>query len=160
MPRPRLLLTLTALLGACAGAPAFDTAGVDRTLTPVMAAADASARGRCVQWGGVIVAASNLSDSTQLEVLAYPLNDSGMPDPKREALGRFLLLRPGYLETVDFAPGRAVTAVGAIQETRRLRIDASVLTVPVLSAEQLRLWPRGYDSGPQLHFGIGISIGR
>lgn len=160
MSRPGLLLTLTALLGACAGAPALDTAGVDRALTPVMAAADTAARGRLVQWGGVIVATRNLKDSTQLEVLAYPLTDGGAPDPKREALGRFLLLRPGYLETLDFAPGRAVTAVGAIQETRRLCIDDSEQTVPVLNAEQVRLWPRGYDSEPQLHFGIGISIGR
>lgn len=160
MPRSGMLLTLTALLGACAGTPAFDTAGVDRALTPVMAAADTSARGRRVQWGGVIVAARNLSDRTQLEVLAYPLTGGGAPDPKREALGRFLLQRPGYLETVDFAPGRAVTAVGAVQETRRLRIDESEHTVPVLNAEQLRLWPRDYDSEPQLHFGIGISIGR
>jgi len=160
MPRPGLLLTLAALLGACAGAPAFDTEGVDRALTPAMAAADAAARGRRVQWGGVIVAASNLKDSSQLEVLAYPLTDGGAPDIKHEALGRFLLLRPGYLETVDFAPGRAVTAVGTIQETRRLRIDAGEQAVPVLSAGQLQLWPRDYDSTPQLHFGIGVSIGR
>ncbi|OGI43664.1 MAG: hypothetical protein A2150_02245 [Candidatus Muproteobacteria bacterium RBG_16_64_11] len=160
MPRPGLLLMLAAVLAACAGAPAFDTAGVDHTLTPGMAAADAGARGRQVQWGGVIVAASNLKDSTQLEVLAYPLTDGGAPDPQREALGRFLVLRPGYLETADFAPGRAVTAVGAILETRRLRIGDGEHTVPVLSAGQLRLWPRGYDSAPQLHFGFGISIGR
>jgi outer membrane lipoprotein len=154
------MLTLTALLAACAGAPALDTAGVDSALTPVMAAADTSARGRLAQWGGVIIATRNLKDSTQLEVLAYPLTGGGAPDQQREALGRFLLLRPGYLETVDFAPGRAVTAVGAIQETRRLRIDDSEQPVPVLNAEQLRLWPRDYGSEPQLHFGIGISIGR
>ncbi len=160
MPRLGLLLTLTALLGACAGAPALDTAGVDSTLTPAVAATDATTRGRLVQWGGVIVAARNFSDRTELEVLAHPLTGSGAPDAKREALGRFLLVRPGYLETVDFAPGRAVTAVGAIQETRRLRLGDSEQPVPVLNAEQLRLWPRGYDSEPQLHFGIGISIGR
>jgi outer membrane lipoprotein len=74
------LLILLLLLGACASTPKFDTAGVDRGLTPKNAVtASRTATGRRVQWGGVIIETSNFKDHTRVEVLAYPLDSDGRP---------------------------------------------------------------------------------
>src|SRR4051812_8154911 len=70
------------LLSGCATSPKWDVGAVDKNLTPAKAVTDmAAARGRIVQWGGVIIGAQNLKDATQVEVLAYPLDKSGRPKP-------------------------------------------------------------------------------
>jgi outer membrane lipoprotein len=117
---------------------------------------------RRVQWGGTIVGTTNLRDATQIEVLGYPLEESGRPDTARGALRRFLVLYNGYLESVDYAPGRLLTAVGSITKAREGKVGGSDYLYPVVAAEQIYLWPseRYYDyRQPVFHFGIGVGIG-
>ena len=76
-----LLASMSLLLVACASTPVFDAKGVDRSITPSSATANmATSRGKTVLWGGVIVAATNLKDHSQLEVLGYPLDSDERPD--------------------------------------------------------------------------------
>lgn len=147
-------------LGACAKDKAADD-GIDRALTPTRAAADIGAsRGHRVRWGGVIINATNLKDSTQLEVLAYPLDRNGRPRRAENPLGRFLAFKEGYLETVDYAPGRLITLTGPVQDTRIRKLGEADYTYPVLLADEMRLWenkpPR---EEPRFHFGIGVGVG-
>lgn len=147
-------------LSACAkDKPAAD--GIDRTLTPTRAAADIGAnRGHRVRWGGVIINTTNLKDSTQLEVLAYPLDRNGRPRRGENPLGRFLAVKDGYIESVDYAPGRLVTLTGPVQDTRVRKLGEADYTYPILLADELRLWenkpPR---EEPRFHFGIGVGVG-
>jgi outer membrane lipoprotein len=111
---PILLLLLT----SCASTPAFNTAGVDRALTPQrVSTSPQSTTGRNVQWGGTVVSTTNLKDSTQIEVLSFPLDSDGRPRVDTTAQGRFILERAGYLEPADYAAGRQVTAVGTVTGT-------------------------------------------
>ncbi len=144
------------LLAACSGAR-LDSSGVDRALTPQDAQARSNAAiGRRVLWAGTIVHASNLKQSTQLEVLAYPPAYDQRPDTSAPALGRFLLEQPGYLETADYAAGRQISVVGRIAAPRNGRIGEREYTYPVLQAEQLHLWEAAGAGGrTQFHFGIG-----
>lgn len=155
---PLVALLGLVLLAGCAAGPRFELAGVDTALTPREAIGDIERyRGRKVQWGGVIVSSHNLKDATQLEVLAYPLTDEGRPKTDEEARGRFLAMYPGYLETVDFAPGRLITIVGTLKGTRTGTVGEMPYTYPVVQMEQRRLWnaaePR---TNPRFHFGIGV----
>jgi outer membrane lipoprotein len=154
------LLLVTALSG-CATAPPLDTTGVDREVTPVTAMAyPGQARGQRVLWGGVIVSSRNLADGTELEVLAYPLTDAGEPDRTAEPSRRFLIAHSGYLEPVDYGPGRLVTAVGQVTGTRAGKVGETPYTYPVLAAEQLHLWPpQARRTDPAVHFGVGIIFG-
>lgn len=157
-----LLSVIVGLLSSCASAPKFDTAGVDRGLTPG-AAADRGANvvGTRIQWGGVIVATRNLPQSTQLEVLAYPLERNGEPDTTGTPRGRFLLVEDGYLEPVDYAPGRAVTAVGTVTGVEQGRVGEADYRYPVVDAAQLHLWPKQAPyrrRDPNVHFGIGVIL--
>lgn len=160
-----IALALAGLAAGCAGQqPRFDTADTNLALTPQQAAAQASAVGRRVLWGGTIVNASNLTDRTQLEVLAYPLDDDQRPRTDLSPIGRFLAVRDGYLETADYAPGRQVTVAGTVEGTSRGQVGQADYTYPLLRVDDIQLWPREprYRSGVQPRFGvgIGISIGR
>ena len=73
--KPAFLVLLPVLLGACASAPTFNTAGVDPFLTPQsVTTSPQAATGKSVQWGGTIIGTTNLQDRTRIEVLAYPLD--------------------------------------------------------------------------------------
>ena len=149
-------------LSGCASSPKFDTTGVDKTLQPNTAASSpASSIGRRVQWGGVIVATRNLREQTQLEVLGYPLDRAGEPDTSGSPQGRFLLLQQGYLEPVDYAAGRRLTAVGTIARVEQGRVGEADYQYPVVNATQVHLWPRETPyqrRDSNVHFGIGVIL--
>jgi outer membrane lipoprotein len=171
--RPALPILLFLLLNACASGPTFNTHGVDRSLTPRdVASRSQPATGKSVLWGGVIISTSNLKDSTQIEMLCYPLDASERPQTSGTPLGRFILEQRGYLEPASYAEGRQLTVVGTVSGTRAGQIGESDYTYPVITARQLHLWPAsfardgigvggfiGIGTGSGSGWGSGISIG-
>lgn len=157
-----LLLLVPLLLSACATGPKYPTEGVELSLTPQQAVAEADRQhGKSVLWGGMIVNSTNLEKRTRLEVLAYPLDSNQRPQLDEQPYGRFLLYKEGYLETVDYAPGRRITVVGRISGVQSGKVDETRYTYPVVDAEQLYLWSRSdAQSEPRVHFGIGVMFGR
>jgi len=149
------------LLAGCSTAPKVAT-DADRSTTPV-AAASASNRtyDKPLQWGGVIIESQNLADTTELQVLAYPLTEDGRPDVTASPTGRFIAQHPGYLETVDYRKGRQVTVTGTLADTREGKVGNADYRFPVLKADQLVLWPRGIDQPekPRVNFGFGVGSG-
>lgn len=160
MSGPTKLIVLVLLLSGCAAGPKFDSKDVDKTLTPPRAAAEIDSRhGARVIWGGVILATHNLKDATQLEVLAYPLDSSFRPDDEAAPLGRFLIVKPGYVEPADYAVGRLISVSGSVQATQTGQIGEVAYTYPVVQPDGLHLWRRG-STGPDtgVHFGFGVNI--
>jgi len=156
-PSRYLLLLATLLLAACSAGPKFALEGVDTTLTPKQAVTEADlSHGKEVLWGGMIINSTNLEQNTRLEVLAYPLDSDHYPQTGKPPYGRFLLTQKGYLETVDYSPGRLITVVGRFDGTRRGKVDRSDYTYPLIKAEQLHLWSKGQKSDTRFHFGIGV----
>lgn len=156
-----LSVFLIAAASGCATTPPLDIAGVDRDVTPLQATTrPAEARGQRVLWGGVIVASRNLASGTELEVLAYPLTTAGKPDRNADPTRRFLLSHAGYLEPVDYGPGRLVSAVGTVAGTRDGKVGETPYTYPLLEAEQVHLWPRepARRTDPAVRFGIGVGV--
>jgi outer membrane lipoprotein len=151
---PRFCVLLVALLlNACASAPAFNAGGVDRSLTPRdVATSPQPATGKRVQWGGIILSTTHLKDSTQVEVLAYPLDTDARPQTDSNPLGRFILEQAGHLEPATYAEGRRITAVGAVTGTRAGQVGDSDYNYPVIRARQLHLWPPGQGRN-------GVSVG-
>lgn len=154
-----IILLLTALvLSACASSPKFDTNGIDTSITPQGAVDKVkSLQGVPVLWGGVIIASNNLKDSTQLEILAYPLDVNQKPDAEKTPLGRILAEKDGYLETTDFTQGRLITVRGTLKDNRKGHIGETKYTYPVVNINQIHLWSkqRGF-SEPRIQFGIGV----
>jgi len=103
----------------------------------------------------------NLEQGTRLEVLSYPLDSRGRPEQDASPKGRFLLQREGYLEPVDYAPGRLITAVGAVTGVEEGKVGDAPYRYPLMQAEQLHLWPKPESyrrQTPQVHFGIGVIL--
>lgn len=156
----RAALLCGPMLAGCAATPDFDAKTYDTTLPPIQAIADAAGvQGRAVMWGGVIVQSSNITTGTQLEILSYPLNRLQRPDQNLPAGNRFLAVKDGYLETMDFAEGRHVTVVGHIKGTQQGTIGEAPYTYPIVALDDIFLWPVAQQSTePRFTFGIGVSI--
>jgi outer membrane lipoprotein len=154
-----LLLAGALLAGGCA--TPYDIGGADPRVTPQQAARDVPGMlNHNVAWGGLIAAAKNLKDKTELEVVGYPLDSENRPDRDAKPTGRFIVIQSGYLETTDYAPGRLITVVGLVTGTRAGTVGEAKYIYPVVAAERLRLWPRPYAEPrePSIHFGIGVGI--
>jgi outer membrane lipoprotein len=161
IPAPAIPVLLSLLLGACASAPTFNTAGVDPYLSPqTVTASPQVATGKSVQWGGTIIGTTNLPDRTQIEVLAYPLDSKAKPKTDTSPLGRFFLERTGFLDPATYKQGRKISAVGTVTGTRMSKVGEAGYDHPVIDARQIYLWPedRGYG-GTGVTFGIGGGSG-
>lgn len=158
--RTRLLLLAAICLAAtgCATSP-LDTSGVTSRATPSQVVeAMPGSRGERVQWGGQIVSIVNRDQSTHIEVLSYPVARDGFPNSYRKPTGRFVLEHRGFLEPVDYAPGRTVTVVGTVDSLIETSVGEAVFVVPLVRADQLKLWPEGYGERSRSGFGFGVGI--
>lgn len=157
-----VLLLFSALLAGCAGVP-YDIGKADARITPPQAVNDLPRLlDRDIAWGGKIAAVKNLKASTELEVVAYPLDSNNRPDEDSKPNGRFIVVQPGYLETADYAPGRLVTVVGPVNEVRQGKVGEAQYTYPVIKSKALHLWPKpdAERNEPRIHFGVGVGITR
>lgn len=160
--KPFFLITgilFTALLTGCATTPDFDTTQVDQSLTPqsVIAEPEASS-GKIALWGGVILSTKNLETSTQIEVLAYPLNASHKPMQDSKPLGRFIIQHKGYLEPATYEQGRLISVLGSVSDSKKGKVGESEYTYPVITARQIHLWTVGGEPQTSFHFGIGVRL--
>ncbi len=161
---PYLLGCLLLLLTACSSSSVQKDSVQSGSPTPVQLVQQpqALAVGSSVNWGGKIVAIKNLKNRTILEVLAFPLNDSGRPILNNASLGRFQAEQPEYLEPLEYAPGRLVTISGKFQGLRTGRVGESSYRFPLVATKQLLLWPRNSyhtQRDPRVNFGIGVGSG-
>ncbi|MCG8486767.1 MAG: Slp family lipoprotein [Chromatiales bacterium] len=153
-----LLGLLLSLMG-CSSNPVITPA--DRSLSPKQTATASTLPDQPLQWGGVVIGITNLADSSEVEILAYPLDEEGRPMKESASIGRFIATQPGYLEAGDYASGRLVTATGRISAIRTGLIGEAEYEFPVMLCEQLALWPEQRESRgkPRIRFGFGASSG-
>ena len=156
-------LIATLLLSGCASSGCRAPAASDPSLTPSAVAATGGHIGKLAQWGGTLVEARHLADSTELEVVAYPLDGCGRPRIGSEQTGRFIIVYPGFLETLDYRPDQKVSAIGRITGTRAGRFGDIDYRFPLLQTHQVSRWsdPQagGDYSRPWINIGIGGGSG-
>lgn len=114
-----------------------------------------------VIWGGRIVAISNLENSTEMQVLAYPLTGGHAPKPEQRSVGRFVVSVPEFLEPLEFAPGRFVSLAGQLQGMTLVSEGEYDRSVPLVRSTQVHLWPRDPAAWQsRVSFGVGVGIYR
>jgi outer membrane lipoprotein len=131
----------------------------DRSVTPAVAAADPSHVGERVAWGGTLVEARNLADSTELEMIGYPLDACGRPRTSDGAVGRFIIVRAGYLEIAQLQAGQPITATGTILATREGQVGDAFYRFPLLADPNPRVWPDEPVAAGSVRTRPWISIG-
>ena len=156
----RLLTPLIILLLAsgCSTKPMLPTEGVDLSIKASQVVVSAKPlNGTRVLWGGVIINSTNLTNSTRLEVLAYPLDSNQRPQTDKPAGSRFFAYHQGYLETADYAAGRQISMIGIIGGIEEARLGEHSYPYPSIDAEKVHLWPvETEESDTRIHFGIGV----
>ncbi|MFC1684610.1 Slp family lipoprotein [Pseudomonadota bacterium] len=161
LKHPLVPLFCSLLICACATAQLTPEQAALRATTPTMAAAQPNRhQGKSVEWGGLLIATHNRQNHTLIEILAYPLRSNGRPNLGDQSLGRFLAIRAGYLEPLEFTAGRQLTVIGPITGTRQGRVGEGDYIYPTIEAGKLQLWPREAPGRtPRLRFGIGVGSG-
>jgi len=170
MRRPALIVLSRALLiaalgalAACAPPPIYKADASVVTATPQQVAAAPNTYPQAqVIWGGTIIGVNNLSNRTDIEILAYPLDASQRPRLKSQALGRFIAEMPGFVEPMNYPEGSPVTLRGRIAGAQTGLVDQATYVYPtvIVRSGDLHLWtPREMDQGhPHFSFGVGVGV--
>ena len=113
-----------------------------------------------VLWGGVILKAENLADTTQVEILGYPLDRRQRPLSSKTAEGRFIAQYDGFIEPLDFPIGDSLTVLGSLVEPITGKVGEANYIYPVVSADQSHLWQlQDLPRPPRVSFGLGLIFG-
>jgi len=145
MYRLLFILSLAAvLLGACTSKVpyAIRTAPQNELSISSVQASPKAYLDTQVRWGGDIISVNNKSNETWIEVLAYPLDYEGEPDPKAVSKGRFLARVDGFLDPAIYAPARKITVRGRLENTIVRLIDEHPYRFPLVQARTHYLWPK------------------
>lgn len=152
------ILCATLLLNACTSAVQFDTQEVDPSLKPSTVSNNVTPhRNKQVLWGGVIMNTRNLKQQTEIEILAYPLDASHLPDTDQKPQGRFLVRHSGFLEPSEYGRDRLLTVLGRIERIKKSKVGESDYLYPVIASRQMHLWPKGSGQS-KTRFSIGIGV--
>lgn len=116
--------------------------------------------GASVIWAGRIVDFRNLADTSEVEVVAYPVDRDQRPLTEAPSQGRFLLVLPGYVEALDYEVGRHLTVHGSLAGTQQGQVQEQAYLYPVVNGISVHVWPWGFmfDSKPRISIGIGVGI--
>lgn len=157
---PALLVLLTA--AACAPAPLYKATpqGVAAAPQQVAQSPERFASGDVI-WGGRIVQVINLSDHSEVELLAYPLDSSQRPKANDSGNGRFIAVLPGYAEPLDYPAGALMTVSGKLKGSRAGKVGEADYVFPLVSVGQSHVWTaeemtRGRNN---VRFGLGLGVG-
>jgi len=117
-----------------------EQAAKELTLGVVLKNPDAF-KGKTVLWSGVIIRSVNLKDGTMIEVLQKPAGMEGRSKDVDESEGRFMALKPGYLDMAIYSQGRNVTVAGEVRGKRIQRLGEIEYSYPLIRVKEIHLWP-------------------
>ncbi len=149
------------LLAACASSPLQTDAEDVAPFGPAHVLSGEATAGDRVIWGGRIAAIRNLADYTEITVVSYPLDRGDRPRIHQEPGVRFVLRQAGFLEPVQFMPGRYLSVLGQVAGLESSPVGDHWMEMPVLEAEQIHLWPADvsrWQSQTRFSVGVGISL--
>lgn len=155
-------LVFAALVTGCAAtAPAFENMPASTAPSPyVVAETPQRFADQSVVWGGMIVEVKNFESYSEIEILAFPLDDKQQPMIEQADQGRFIAIAPGYVEGEDFAPGRFVSLIGHISGGREDTLRNERYYWPEVALERLKVWPRDFRYNKRrFSLGVGVGIG-
>lgn len=110
-----------------------------------------------VVWGGKILGVRNRAESSEVEIVAYPLDRAQRPDPGAQTLGRFVISLPGFVEPLDYPPGRYLTMRGRVTGSQVAQIDERDVVLPIVANANVHRWPVNFPyDGSHWSFGVGF----
>ena len=116
-------------------------------------------KGQKVVWGGYVLDVKNNGNGSDLYLLQSPLDNSDAPGPRDASRGRFIAQATGYLDKAVYQ-FRRVTVLGDLNGLRPVALEpgSGSYPYPVLSVENLYLWPLVQEAPPQPNVGVGFGF--
>jgi outer membrane lipoprotein len=154
----RFILLIYLLLTACSSLPptienppAFDLLYNSVTQDPT------HYKNMSVRWGGIIAEIENEQNTSFIQVLLYPLNNYGRPLLNEQPQGRFVVKSDKFLDPLVYAKKSEITVAGMLTGGINRTIDKKIITLPLVSASTIHLWP-DYNYG-NYYGGYGYPYG-
>jgi outer membrane lipoprotein len=158
--RGLVLAAVIASLAACVSAPVFKDAPKASPTPAAVAVEPERYHGAEVVWGGKILDLRNRADTTEVQVIAYPMDADQRPDQSAPTEGRFIIVLPGFVEPMDFPPGRFLSVRGHLDGTRVGQVEERDYVYPLLQRDALHLWPVNFpNERGRVSFGFGLGVG-
>jgi outer membrane lipoprotein len=135
------IASLILLLSGCSGLPTVmrDTSYSNTRLSAVKM--DISAyQNMSFRWGGTVINVINKKDSSQIQVLYYPISRYGRPLTDRKTEGRFVITSPQFLDPAIFKEGTAITVTGVLSGEIKQQVGEKTLTLPLLTIDNIHIW--------------------
>lgn len=154
-----LVLSLSIAIAACAPAPIYKTTPSSVTVTPEqVATSPGNFRNMEAVWGGQVISVHNFADHSEVEILAYPLDSSQRPRLKQPAIGRFIVIVPGFVEPMNYPAGSLVTLRGTLDGARSGEVGQADYTFALVHSNAMHRWtPDEMRQGhPNVSIGVGV----
>lgn len=94
-----------------------------------------------VRWGGTIIEVENEENATRIQILYYPLDGSGRPQPDKPNEGRFIVESLKFLDPAVYRKDSKITVFGLLNRQTERKIGNKTLKLPVITIQTLYLWP-------------------
>ena len=127
-------------LAGCATVPP-QLAGQNFSAITPQQAAQQSAHGERVRWGGSIVAVEPKSDKTCFEILSRELFADARPRPRSQSGGRFIACSKGFYDPELYKKDRDITVTGTLAGTEKHPVGGYDYTYALVDADNVYLWP-------------------
>jgi len=123
-------------------------------------AAPDSFRGQSTVIGGKVLTARRLKDSTKIEILQLPLDQSGRPVyDLTQSQGRFIAQQREFLDPATLPPGTRIAVTGIVSGSITLPLDETDYTYPVIDIKRVQVWAGPEDvarrTNPYYYMGPG-----
>jgi outer membrane lipoprotein len=113
-------------------------------------------KGEVVMMGGRIIETKASSPLSEITILQLAIDYSGRPVNIDQSEGRFIVQSKQLLDPAVYQKDMLITVVGTLVGSKVLPIGDLEYTYPVLELIEIKLWPKGMQTQPMIHFGIGV----
>ena len=145
-------LVLVSILASCASTPPLNLQLPETEKTISLYSNDLSqSLGQTVRWGGIIIETINNKDTSEIIILAYPLDNEARPSIySHNSARRFIANFNYFIEPNTYTEKREITVIGKLDRIEEGEIGEFNYKYPVILVENHVLWPTrsSYDSDP------------
>jgi len=113
-------------------------------------------KGEVVMLGGRIIETKTSPPFSELIVLQLALGTSGRPVNSDQSEGRFIVQTREILDPEIYQKDMRIAVVGKLIGSKVLSIGNFEYTYPVVEPMEIKLWPKGTQNRPTVHFGVGV----
>ena len=109
-----------------------------------------------VMLGGRIIETKASSPLSEITVLQLAIGNSDRPVNSDKSEGRFIVQSKQLLDPAIYEKDMLLTVVGTLKGSKVLPIGDLEYTYPIVELIEIKLWPKGMQTQPMIHFGIGV----